>query len=49
MFRTLWSNSSDRLPELPPAGAVVSGRRGRFVAQAIRCTSQEIGESEEGE
>jgi hypothetical protein len=48
MFCALWRDPTDCLPDLPPAGALISGRQGRLVTQAISRTSQEIGESKEG-
>jgi hypothetical protein len=48
MFCTLWGDPTDGLPNLSPAGAMVSGRHCRLVTQAIRRTSQKIGESKEG-
>jgi hypothetical protein len=48
MFRTLWSNPTDGLPNLSPAGTVASGRHCRFVTQAIRRTSQKVGKSKYG-
>jgi hypothetical protein len=49
MFRTLWGNPPDGLPNLSPAGTMVSGRHRRLVTQAIRGTSQKIGESKQSE
>jgi hypothetical protein len=49
MFRSLWSDPTDRLPDLSPTGALVSGGNGRLVTQAIGRTSQEIGETKDGE
>ena len=49
MFGTLRSNATDRLPDLSPAGTLISGRHGRLVTQAIRRTSQEISEAKESE
>jgi hypothetical protein len=48
MFSALRSDPTHRLPDLSPAGAVAPGLQGRLVTEAIRRTSQEIGESEEG-
>jgi hypothetical protein len=49
MFRSLWGNPTDCFPDLSPAGSLVSGGNGRLVTQAIRRTSQEIGETKDGE
>ena len=48
MFCTLRRNPTDCLPDLSPAGTLISGRHGRLVTQAIRRTSQEISEAKEG-
>ena len=48
MFCTLRSDPTYCLPDLSPAGALLSGRRGRLVTEAIRRTPQEISESKEG-
>jgi hypothetical protein len=44
MFCTLRRNPTDCLPDLSPAGTLISGRHGRLVTEAIRRTSQEISE-----
>lgn len=48
MLCTLRCNPTDSLPDLSPTGTLISGRHGRLVTQAIRRTSQEVGESKEG-
>ena len=48
MLRSLRGNPADGFPDFSPAGSMVSGRQGRLVTQAIRRSTQEIGESKEG-
>ena len=48
MFCALRRNPTDCFPDLTPAGALISGRHGRLVTQAIRRASQEISEAKEG-
>ena len=48
MLCTLRCDPTHSLPDLSPAGTLISGRHGRLVTQAIRRTSQEVSESKEG-
>jgi hypothetical protein len=49
VLRTLGGDSSNGLPDLTPAGTLVSGSQGRVVTEAIRRASQKVGKSKEGE